>query len=331
MNENRKIEPQPDDTSLVRRAQAGEIGAYEELVRRYYAGIYGLSYGMTGNREEAEDLVREIFVKAWKAMGRFYERSVFHIWIYRIALSCVMSIRNQRKHRKQGNILSLDEFDPDVKTTEVYRALSSKGAILRKISLSEFQQKLNRALLRLPIKKRAVVVMLDVQEMEYADMAQVIRGPESTVYSRWTAAHRLLQAELAELKDSRPQSPELDIAALLALKRHESPDAERVEKNILNTMRIVRETNNIPSLLIFPDTSFAWMFTKPRYGVAALFILFLGMHLMKRPEPHAPEGPFAIVRGENNELMIAVETNQVEAIPAPFYVKEPLLFSFPKK
>jgi hypothetical protein len=78
---------------------------------------------------------------------------------------------------------------------------------------------------------------------------------------------------------------DLDIEGLLSLKAFEKPSAERVEKCVQNTMRAVREAHAKPSLLHFPDKSYAWMFAQPRYGIAALFILFLGLHLLDRPMP----------------------------------------------
>ena len=185
----------PDDLDLVHRSQTGDTAAYEDLVRRYHRKIYGLIYSMTGSREDAEDLAQEVFVKAWKALGHFREQSGFYTWIYRIALNCTINIRKKRNRRQN---VSFDEFDPDIKTAESYREFSSKGSVLRKMSLGEFQEKMNGALLKLSEKHRAVVVMHDVQGMPHAEIAKVIRCSEGTVRSRLFYAHKRLQADLAE-------------------------------------------------------------------------------------------------------------------------------------
>ncbi len=185
----------PDDLDLVHRSQAGDSAAYEELVRRYHGRIYGLVYSMTSSREDAEDLAQEVFVKAWKALGHFREQSGFYTWIYRIALNRTINFRKRRNRRQTVNF---DEFDPDIKTAESYREFSSKGSVLRKMSLGEFQEKMNGALLKLSEKHRAVVVMHDVQGMAHADIAKVVRCSEGTVRSRLFYAHKQLQAELAE-------------------------------------------------------------------------------------------------------------------------------------
>ncbi len=198
MRNNPKNEPSseiPDDLDLVRRSQAGDTAAYEELIRRYHGKIYGLVYSMTSSREDAEDLAQEVFVKAWKALGHFREQSGFYTWIYRIALNRTINFRKRRNRRQT---VDFDEFDPDIKTAESYREFSSKGSVLRKMSLGEFQEKMNAALLKLSEKHRAVVVMRDVQEMPHADIAKVMHCSEGTVRSRLFYAHKQLQAELAE-------------------------------------------------------------------------------------------------------------------------------------
>ena len=118
-------------------------------------------------------------------------------------------------------------------------------------------------------------------------------------------------------KNLKTESSGLDIAGLLALKTYERPDAARVEKNIQNTMRAVRTTSNMPSLLLFPDKSFAWMFAQPRYGIAALFVLFLGLHLLDRPMPVATGGSLAVIKAPGMEIMASVDTNQLKAATIP--------------
>jgi hypothetical protein len=118
-------------------------------------------------------------------------------------------------------------------------------------------------------------------------------------------------------KNKITEASGLDIAGLLALKKYERPDAGRSEKNIQGIMRAVRTTSNMPSLLLFPDKSFAWMFAQPRYGVAALFVLFLGLHLLDRPMPVSSGGPVAVIKAPGVEMMASVDTNQLNAAAVP--------------
>jgi hypothetical protein len=118
-------------------------------------------------------------------------------------------------------------------------------------------------------------------------------------------------------KNKKTAASELDITGLLALKTYERPEKERAEKSIQNIMREVRSADRMPSLLLFPDKSFAWMFAQPRYGVAALFIIFLGLHLLDRPMPVMTSGPVAIIKGPGAEIMAAVDTNHLKAAAVP--------------
>lgn len=199
MSENQTEEnPQPaepDDQELVQRAQSGDTAAYEELVRRYHGKIYGLVYNMTGSREDAEDVTQDVFLKAWKALGRFRGQSGFYTWVYRIALNRTINFRKKRNRRRN---ISFDDFDPDIKQAESYKEFSSKGSVLRKMSLSEFQKKMNDALLTLSDKHRAVVIMHDIQGMPHAEIAEKMNCSEGTVRSRLFYARKQLQVELAE-------------------------------------------------------------------------------------------------------------------------------------
>jgi RNA polymerase sigma-70 factor (ECF subfamily) len=187
--------PDPDDQELVQQAQSGDATAYEELVRRYYGKIYGLAYNMTGSREDAEDVTQEVFLKAWKALGRFRGQSSFYTWVYRIALNRTINFRKKRNRRHN---ISFDDFNPDIKEAESYKEFSSKGSVLRKMSLGEFQKKMNNALATLSEKHRAVVVMHDIQGMPHAEIAEKMNCSEGTVRSRLFYARKQLQVELSE-------------------------------------------------------------------------------------------------------------------------------------
>jgi len=305
--------PKLSDLDLIRRARLEDTSAYEELVRRYYSTIYGLVYGMTCSRDEAEHVAQEVFVKAWKALGHFREQACFRIWIYRIALNRTNRFRKNRARRKGD---CFEEFSPEVKQSELYRDFSSKGAILRKVSLSECQKKMNDALLTLTEKHRAVVVMTDVQEMSSVDISGVMGGSENTVESQLLHARNNLQRELADLRMS--DVPELNLVGLLALKRFEHPSAERIGKNIQATMQAVRAAHPQPSLLLFPDKSMGWMFAQPRYGIAALFILFLVLHMCKG-QVSTISSSSGIVEKPDPEAGIAVtlKTNSIPTMGIP--------------
>jgi RNA polymerase sigma-70 factor (ECF subfamily) len=185
----------PSDDELVLKAQQGDVHAFDQLVERYHGKIYGLTYNMTSNREDAEDLTQEIFIKAFEALPRFKGKSSFYTWLYRIGVNKTI---NYRKKRNRKRALSLDSFDQDIKLDDSYSDLTSKGSPLRNISLSELQIKLNEALQALSEKHRTVVVMHDMQGIPHDEIAKVVGASVGTVRSRLFYARRQMQNELSE-------------------------------------------------------------------------------------------------------------------------------------
>lgn len=185
----------PTDGELVLKAQQGDVHAFDELVERYHGKIYGLTYNMTSNREDAEDLTQEVFVKAFQALPRFKGKSSFYTWLYRIAVNKTI---NYRKKRNRKRAMSLDQFDQEIKTDEVYHDLTSKGSPLRNVSLTELQKKMNEALLTLSEKHRTVVVLHDMQGIPHEEIAKMVGASVGTIRSRLFYARRQMQAELSE-------------------------------------------------------------------------------------------------------------------------------------
>ena len=183
------------DGDLVFKAQQGDLQAFDQLVERYHGKIYGLTYNMTSNREDAEDLVQEVFVKAFNALPRFKGNSSFYTWVYRIAVNKTI---NYRKKRNRKRALSLDQFDQEIKTDDTYHDLTAKGSPLRNLSLTELQKKLNEALQSLSEKHRTVVVMHDMQGIPHEEIAKVVGASVGTIRSRLFYARRQMQTELTE-------------------------------------------------------------------------------------------------------------------------------------
>lgn len=306
MAENPIAEKRPElsNSDLIRRAQMEDLHAYEQLVRRYHTRIYGFIYGMTSNREDSAKLIQNVFARAWKALGHFPEQVGFPAWIDGIALH--RTLKFCRKHKKQ-NPSYFEGFDPAVKQSDAYKRLSGKGAILRKMKLKEFQRKMNEALAAIPAKQRATLILHDMHRLSSLEVAGIMNGTEGPARSRLRHAHKKIC--------SRFDDPELNVKELLELKVYERPDGKRGEKNIENIMHAVRTAHKRPSLHHFPHKNVAWMFAQPRYGVAALFIIFLGLHLLERPVPETTVGP-GVIEEPGIELSSGIGTNSVPEIPA---------------
>ena len=191
MNEDKKNE----DTELVALAQKGSTNSFNKLVDKYHSRIYSLTYQMTSNREDAEDLTQEIFIKAFEALPRFKGRSSFYTWLYRIGINKTI---NYRKKRNRNRPISIDALDQDITYDEVYAELDSKDSPLRHIGLNELQVKLNEAMQRLSLKHRTVVVMHDIEGIPHDEIAKIVGVSVGTIRSRLFYARRQLQADLGE-------------------------------------------------------------------------------------------------------------------------------------
>lgn len=184
-----------EETELVRRARAGDLRAYDELVKRYQERIYATIYHMTSNHDDANDLAQEAFIKAFQALKSFKGGSSFYTWLYRIAVNKTINFLKQRKNRMHMSLNDLDfnaEHDPDL------MALISDKNPRRDAGLNELQEKLNAALMKLSEPHRLVVVLHDVQGQSHEEIAKVMDCNIGTVRSRLFYARQQLQSYLTD-------------------------------------------------------------------------------------------------------------------------------------
>ena len=188
--------PDPgEESAIVRRAQQGDLAAYDELIRRYQERIYATVYHMTSNHEDANDLAQEAFIKAFQALKSFKGGSSFYTWIYRIAVNKTINFLKQRKNRTHMSLNDLDfnaEHDPDLV------ALVSDKTPRRDAHLAELQEKLNEAMLKLSEPHRLVVTLHDVQGLAHEEIAQIMDCNVGTVRSRLFYARQQLQATMSD-------------------------------------------------------------------------------------------------------------------------------------
>ena len=184
-----------DDEVLVRRAQRGDLAAFDQLIERYKQRLYATVYHMTSNHEDANDLVQDAFIKAYKSLHSFKRQSSFYTWVYRIAVNKTINFLKQRKSRVQMSLNDMDfnaEHDPDLV------ALISHNTPRRDLALAELQEKLNAAMQKLSEHHRMVVVLHDIQGLSHEDIGEIMDCNVGTVRSRLFYARRQLQAWLAD-------------------------------------------------------------------------------------------------------------------------------------
>jgi RNA polymerase sigma factor (sigma-70 family) len=186
-----------EDERLVARAQKGDASAFDQLVGRHTARLYGLVYHMTGNHEDTNDLLQDVWTKVFRSLAGFRGASRFTTWIHSIAVN--MSI-NFLKRRNRRQTVSLDAGTEDGAAADAMEnMLVSPHTPRTEAGISELQGRLSDALGRLSAEHRAVVTMFDIQGMAHAEIGKVLGVSEGTVRSRLFYAHRQLQAFLSDL------------------------------------------------------------------------------------------------------------------------------------
>src|SRR4051794_76553 len=196
----RKAMDQPrtdEDQQLVARTQAGEAAAFDQLVIKYSPRLYGLVYNMTSNHEDTNDLLQDVFAKAYKAIRGFRGKSSFYTWIHSIAVNMTLNFLKKRGRRFQ---LSLDDVDASIQNDKEFIEQTATSTPVREVDLTELQRRLNEAMQKLSEDHRAVVTMFHIQGMPHAEISKILRVSEGTVRSRLFYANRQLQNYLDEFR-----------------------------------------------------------------------------------------------------------------------------------
>ena len=170
---------------LVRRCVAGEPSAWEEIVRLHNRRIYNLCYRFTNSPDSAEDLTQEVFIRVYRTLATYnVEKGAFTTWLTTLTRNLLVDhFRRGRQDRVTDSIDASISDDPD--SSSVSDRLRDPGpSPADRLASQETQKMVQRALARLSPDLREAVILRDLQDMDYKEIAQVLRVPEGTVKSR---------------------------------------------------------------------------------------------------------------------------------------------------
>ncbi|MEQ1727307.1 MAG: sigma-70 family RNA polymerase sigma factor [Vicinamibacterales bacterium] len=167
----------PDDIeALIQRCLRGDQAAWERIVRLHWRRVFNVAYKFVGKHDEAEDLTQDIFIKIFKSLGTFDRRANFQTWLVSVSRNlCIDHYRSVRKERQT--------IDRDVDANELAPAAAEPGPIAA-LEQRDRITLLREALASLPDTLRTAVVMRDIQELTYQEIAERLKLPEGTVKSR---------------------------------------------------------------------------------------------------------------------------------------------------
>lgn len=189
-----------DEGELVARCQRGDSSAFDELVTRYRTKIFAMIYNMVRNEEDAWDLAQDGFFKAWKSIGRFKGQSSFYTWLYRIVMNVTIDwLRKKRVHtdREFDDEVGLREIEPGSVTTPGADPLPHQ-----KLHHDEIRRRIDEAVAKLSPDHRAVILLKEVDGLQYQEIAEVMDCSIGTVMSRLFYARKKLQGMLKDVYEN---------------------------------------------------------------------------------------------------------------------------------
>jgi RNA polymerase sigma-70 factor, ECF subfamily len=184
-----------DWSEVVRRCMAGDSGAWAELVRSHHRRVYALCYRFTGNGADAEDLTQDVFLKIYSNLSSFdIARGSLQVWITTMTRNLLVD--NFRRTRNQRATDSLDAgWDETDELRPIDRLQAGGASPHDRAAQKELAKMVQGALARVSVELREAVILRDLQDMDYKEIAQVLGIPEGTVKSRISRG----RAELARL------------------------------------------------------------------------------------------------------------------------------------
>ena len=184
---------------LIERCLAGDQAAWDLIVRQHWRKVFNVAYKFVGRHDEAEDLTQDIFLKIFKALNTFDRRANFQTWIVSISRNlCIDHYRSVRKERQT--------VARDVDMSDLQPASAERGPY----AVAEHQDlraQLRVALETLPSTLRTAVVLRDLRELSYQEIADRLQLPEGTVKSRINRGRIELAHQLRRLQEKQPVRP----------------------------------------------------------------------------------------------------------------------------
>ena len=191
-----------DDLTLVQRFRQGDMESFSLLVAKYQDRIYNMLLRMCGEPADAEELAQETFLRAMERIGQFQGRSKFYTWLFRIAANLAIS------HKRRGGRIKFHSLSgPEDGDSSAGDAITSPLAAKRQSGpqetavAAETHQRVMDALGELDDEFRLVIVLRDIEEMDYAQVADVMNVPLGTVKSRLHRARMMVRDRLKDLLD----------------------------------------------------------------------------------------------------------------------------------
>lgn len=184
------------DAQVMLRVKAGDESAFDYLAQKYRRPMLGFMYRMAHNSAVAEDLAQEVFLRVYRSRENYEASAKFTTWLYRIASNLAVNHARDTRHERPENTVSLDEPDHETGLTMDVPddSLSAEESIVRRERLAAIRQRVQA----LPERQRIAVIMHKYQQMDYRQIADVLKLSESAIKSLLFRAYETLRVQLKE-------------------------------------------------------------------------------------------------------------------------------------
>ena len=182
------------ELTIIRRVQHGDIDAFELLVTAYEKNVFNVALQMVGNREDAQDMAQEAFLKAYNSLDSFRGDSKFSSWLYRIVSNVCLDFK-RRQGRRPSSSLTVEDDEGETLELDIADESQSPEALLeRKLT----REAVRRGLQELPDEQRQILLLREIQGMSYEEIGEAMGLEEGTVKSRIFRARKKLCAFLLQ-------------------------------------------------------------------------------------------------------------------------------------
>jgi RNA polymerase sigma-70 factor, ECF subfamily len=184
------------DVDVMLRVKTGDESAFTYLVQKYRRSMVGFMYRMCHNPSTAEELAQEVFLRVYRSRTSYEPSAKFTTWLYRIATNLAVNHARDTRHERPENTVRLDEPDQETGTTPdlADESLTVEEQILKRERLAAIRSKVNA----LPERQRVAVIMHKYQQMDYREIANVLKLSESATKSLLFRAYETLREQLKE-------------------------------------------------------------------------------------------------------------------------------------
>jgi RNA polymerase sigma-70 factor, ECF subfamily len=182
------------DADMMLRVKAGDDSAFDFLVQKYRRAMVNFMYRMAHNAAVAEDLAQEVFLRVYRSRSSYEPSAKFTTWLYRIATNLAVNHARDTRHERPENMVSLDE--PDEETGASMDVADSAMSVEEKLMRRERLSAIRKTVQQLPDRQRMAVVMHKYQQMDYKQIAEVLKLSESATKSLLFRAYETLREQL---------------------------------------------------------------------------------------------------------------------------------------